>query len=157
MKQLKNKGFFFVIISMLFFIGCNEPSTTSNKNDMDTTPVVTKSDTSAISMPAYDPAMEPLTVGAKYSKKIGDTLNMKMYEFIVKPGDSVALHSHPDHAIYVLQGGKAAITLQGKDRQVVDLKTGTGFIHGPVSDAGKNIGTTNLKLLLIEIYRPQGK
>jgi quercetin dioxygenase-like cupin family protein len=108
-------------------------------------------------MPEYDPALDPLKVGAKFSKIIGDTLNIKMYEFALKPGDSAALHSHPDHASYMLQGGKAAITLQGKDRQVVDVKAGTGFYNRPVSDAAKNIGTTTLKLLIIEIYRPRGK
>lgn len=101
--------------------------------------------------------MEPLTVGAQFSKKLGDTLNIKMYEFTVKPGDSAALHTHPDHTVYVLQGGKLAITFQGVGRQKLDLKTGTGFISGPVSDTGKNIGNTTVKLLVTDIYRPRGE
>lgn len=155
MQQIKNSICFFVLISVLFLIGCNESATTSEKNNMDTTLAVTKSDTSI--MPAYDPAMDPLTVGAVFSKKIGDTLNIKMYEFTLKPGDSAALHSHPDHTVYVLQGGKLAVTFQGSGRQILDLKTGMGFISGTLSDAGKNIGNTTVKLLVTDIYRPRGR
>jgi hypothetical protein len=155
MQQTKNSSYFFVLISVLVFMGCNESATTSEKNNMDTTASVTNNaDTST--MPEYDPAMEPLTVGAQFSKKLADTLNMKMYEFTVKPGDSAALHTHPDHAVYVLQGGKLAVTFKGSGRQILDLKTGMGFISGSLSDAGKNIGNTTVKLLLVDVYRPRG-
>ena len=154
MQQIKNSTCFFVSISVLFLISCNESPTTTEKNDIDTTSVVSNSDTST--MPAYDPAMEPLTVGAAYAKKLGDTLNIKMYEFTLKPGDSAALHSHPDHTVYVLQGGKLAVTFQGTGRQILDLKTGVGFISPRLSDAGKNIGNTTIKLLVQDIYRSRG-
>lgn len=153
MQQIKNSIYFFVLISVLFLMGCNEPATTSEKKDMDTSSTVTNSDT----VPAYDPAMEPLTVGAAFSKKLHDTLNIKMYEFTIKPGDSAAMHTHPDHAVYVLQGGKLAVTFQGKGRQELDLTTGMGFIVGPLSDATKNIGNTTVKLLIADIYRPRGR
>ena len=156
MQQTKNSGYFFVLISVLFFLGCNEPTTNSEKNNVDTTAAVTNNaDTSTV--PEYDPAMEPLTVGAQFSKKLADTLNMKMYEFTVKPGDSAALHTHPAHAVYVLQGGKLAVSFKGAGRQILDLKTGMGFISGALSDAGKNIGNTTVKLLIIDVYRPRGK
>ena len=154
MQQIKTSASFFVLISVLLVIGCNEPPTTSEKTDSDTTQLVTNSE--ATSIPDYDPAMEPLTVGAAFAKKLHDTLNIKMYEFTLKPGDSAALHTHPDHTVYVLQGGKLAVTFQGLGRQVMDLKTGTGFISGSLSDAGKNIGNTTIKLLVADIYRPLG-
>ena len=156
MQQIKNNICSFVLISVLFLISCNQSATTSDKNDMDTTAVVTSSDTST--MPAYDPAMEPLTVGAKFSKKLGDTLNIKMYEFTVKPGDSWALHTHPDHTVYVLQGGKMALFIQAAGKlDTLTFPTGMGLINGPLSDSGKNIGNTTIKLLVQDIYRPRGK
>ena len=79
-------------------------------------------------MPAYDPAMDPLTVGVAFSKKLGDILNIKMYEFTVKPGDSWALHTHPDHTVYTLQGGKMALFIQGVGNQERELKTGMALI-----------------------------
>ncbi len=156
MKQVKTSIYFSVYISVLFLIACNESSTTSEKNGVDTTTVATKSDTAT--MPAYDPAMEPLTVGAKFSKKLADTLNIKMYEFVVKPGDSWALHTHPDHTVYVLQGGKMALFIQATGRQdTLTFPTGMALISGPLTDSGKNIGNTTMKLLVQDIYRPRGR
>jgi len=156
MLQIKNNINLFVLISVLFLISCNQSTTSSEKNDKDTTSVVTNSDTS--STPAYDPAMEPLMVGAKFSKKLGDTLNIKMYEFTVKPGESWALHNHPDHTVYVLQGGKMALFIQAKGNQdTLTFPTGMALISGPLSDSGKNIGNTTIKLLVQDIYRPRGK
>ena len=156
MQQIKSNISLFVLISVSFLVSCDQSSSTSEKNDKDTTAVVTSSDTS--SMPAYDPAMEPLTVGAKFSKKLSDTLGVKMYEFTVKPGDSWALHNHPDHTVYVLQGGKMALFIQAKGKQdTVTFPTGLGLISGPISDSGKNIGNTTIKLLVQDIYRPRGK
>jgi mannose-6-phosphate isomerase-like protein (cupin superfamily) len=155
MQQIKISNCFFAFISVLFLMACNETATTTEKKGIDTISSVTKNDASP--MPAYDPAMEPLTVGAQFSKKLGDTLNIKMYEFTLKPGDSAAMHTHPDHTFYVLQGGKLAVTFQGKGRQILDLKPGMGAISGPLSDAGKNIGNTTIKLLINDIYRPRDK
>lgn len=155
MLQIKIKSFFLVLISILFLIGCNDATTDSDKTDKDTTTAVTHEDNS--SMPAYDAAMDPLTVEAAFAKKLGDTLNIKMYEITLKPGDSVALHTHPDHTLYVLQGGKLSITAQGKEAQELDLKAGMGMVAPAETHHGKNIGTTTVKLLVHDIYRPRGK
>jgi len=155
MQQIKGCMYFFILISILFLIGCNESETTSEKNDVNTNTAATNERDS--SMPAYDPALEPLTVGAQFSKKLHDTLNIKMYEFTINPGDSAALHAHPDHTVYVLQGGKALISFNGAAPQEMELITGTGFISPALTDAGKNIGNTTIKLIVTDIYRPRGK
>ena len=139
----------------MFLISCNEPATTSDKNDKDTTQVVSIPD--AASMPEYDPAMDALTVGAQSSKLLHDTLGIKMYEYTLKPGESAALHAHPDHITYVLQGGKALISTNGAVPQEKELKTGMGFISPSLKHYGKNIGTTTIKLLVTDIYRPRAK
>jgi quercetin dioxygenase-like cupin family protein len=159
MKQIKNCTTFIVLISVLFLISCNNSETKSEKKDADSTSLLTNNEASgdSSSMPAYDPAMEPLTVGAKFIKKLADTLNIKMYEFTLKPGDSAAVHSHPDHTVYVLQGGQLEVFFNGNPRQVMNLKTGDGFVSGYLSDKGKNIGNTTIKLLVTDIYRPRAK
>ena len=155
MQQIKTNTRFLILISILFLAGCKEAETTAEKNEVNTTTAVTNNDNT--SMPQYDPALEPLTVGAKFSKKLHDTLNVKMYEFTLKPGDSAALHAHPDHTVYVLQGGKALISFNGAAPQEMELIAGTGFISAALTDAGKNIGTTTIKLIVTDIYRPRVK
>lgn len=155
MKKIKASAFIFVVFSVSFLVSCNQSATNTEKNVQDTTAITTNRDAS--SMPAYDPAMEPLTVGAKFSKKLADTLGIKMYEFTVKPGESWALHNHPDHTVYVLQGGKIALFVKAAGRQdTLTFPTGMALISGPLSDSGRNIGNTTLKLLVADMYRPRG-
>jgi hypothetical protein len=75
MKQFTFNFYFLVLASALFLIACNEPATTSEKNEKDTASTVTNNDPS--SMPAYDPAMDALNVGPQFTKKLADTLNIK--------------------------------------------------------------------------------
>jgi uncharacterized cupin superfamily protein len=82
---------------------------------------------------------------------------MKMFILTMKPGDTAELHSHPDHTVYVLEGGELAVTFQGKPRQIMKLQKGMGFVAGPLSDAAKNTGKTTVKLLMTHIYRQKAK
>lgn len=149
----KNILFTFTLLLAIFFIACNDAATTNKTAATDSTAVITKDSSS---MPAYDPAMDPIKVEAAYAKLLADTLNIKMYEITLKPGDSTALHTHPDYTFYVLQGGKIAITSEGK-RQEMDVKAGMGVIFGALTHSGKNVGNTTIKLLISDIYRPRGK
>jgi hypothetical protein len=155
MKQIKTSGYSLGTFFVFILFSCNNTGTTSEAKASDTTSTASSRDTS--DMPAYNPAMDPLTVGAKFSKKLGDTLNMKVFEVTLKPGDSVAIHTHPDHSFYVIQGGKIEVTIQGMDKQIMDLKSGMGWIGGPTTDFGKNIGNTTVKWVETDVYRPRSK
>lgn len=154
MKQIKNLKHFLVFIAVIFFISCNDATTDSAKAGKDTSTASTDGD---MSMPAYDAALDPLTVEAAFANKLADTLGIKMYEITLKPGDSVAFHNHPDHSMYVVQGGKLLITVQGNEGKEFDLKPGMGMMVGPENHNGKNIGNTTVKLLLHDVYRPRSK
>ena len=156
MKQIKTIAYILVATSMLFIFSCTDATNTSEANDMDTTSVASNTDTTAMS--AYDPAMDPLTVGAKMSKKLGDTLGVKMYEFTVKPGESWGLHTHPDHTVYVLQGGKMDLYMREAGRHdTLTFPTGMALISGPLTDSGRNIGNSTIKMVIADIYRPRSK
>jgi quercetin dioxygenase-like cupin family protein len=146
--------FIFTLMLAIFFVACNDTATIDNKMATTDSTAVTDKDTS--SMPVYDAAMDPLTVEAAFAKVLGDTLNIKMYEVAFKPGDSALIHTHPDYTLYVLQGGKIAISADG-GRQEMDLKAGMGVIFGSITHSAKNIGNTTIKLLVHDIYRPRGK
>jgi uncharacterized cupin superfamily protein len=107
--------------------------------------------------PAYDSAMDAFTLGGPSIQKLADTLGMKLFIATMKPGDTATLHSHPDHTVYVLEGGELAVTFQGGPRQIMKLEKGMGFVGGPLSDAAKNTGKTTVKLLMVHVYRPRVK
>lgn len=153
MHHTKGTVNLFVFISVAFLMRCNQPGNTVGSSDMDTT--VMNTNTDAPLGFVYNPAMDPLIVGAAFSKVLGDTLNMKMFEVTLKPGDSVANHTHPDHSFYVIEGGKIEVTIQGMEKQIMDLKPGMGWIGGPITDFGKNVGNTTVKWIETDVYRPR--
>ena len=106
--------------------------------------------------PAYNAAIDAFSVGGESIQKLADTLGIKMFMVTIKPGDTATLHSHPDHTVYVIEGGELAVTFQGQQRQIMKMQKGMGLVGGPLSDAAKNIGKTTIKLLMTHIYRPRG-
>lgn len=156
MQQVKLIARLLLLSSALFLVCCNEPATTPGNNDKVSTPEPGNQDTT--SAPAYDPAMDSYNLGGDALKKLGDTLGVKMYEFTAKPGDSWALHSHPDHTAYILEGGTAALFMSTTGRQdTITFPTGMALVNGPLSDSGKNIGKTTIRFLVTDIYRPRNK
>lgn len=149
MKQKTNVGIIFSFLMLLIIMACNEQPGNHETVKTDTT----KSETG--SLPAYDPAMDPVKVEAAFNKVLADTLNVKLHEVTLNPGDSVGMHTHPDFTLYILQGGTLKIYPKGGEPQVLELKTGMGLIFPTVSHSGKNIGTTTIKLLVSDIYRPR--
>ena len=147
MNQKPNASIFLALLMSFVFIACN-----NEKKDEPAKTDATKTETS--SMPAYDPAMDPIKVEANFITKIfSDTLGVKFYEIVLKPGDSVAMHAHPDHLVYVVDGGMTELTSKGGTPQPVEFKTGMGLVTGPDTHMGKNTGTTTIKLLVADIYR----
>jgi quercetin dioxygenase-like cupin family protein len=100
--------------------------------------------------------MDPVKVEANViSRILSDTLGVKFYELIIKPGDSVGLHTHPDHLVFVVDGGMVELKDKDGKAQAVEFVTGSGMVTGPDTHSGKNTGTTNIKLLVADIYRPR--
>lgn len=146
-------GILLFLFSFLVF-SCNDTSEKDEKQEADsTTTAIEQRDTVAVTN--IPETMDPYVIGGDALTKITDTLGVKMYVFTLKPGDSATMHSHPDHLVYVIQGGKLDVSFQGQANQVMDLKPGDGFVSGPVSDAVKNIGKSTIKMLVADIHRPR--
>jgi len=141
-----------LLLTTLWLIGCNQSAETESNADSATATVESEDQTD---MPAYDPAMDLALTGGDSIEMLGDTLGIKMYIGSMAPGDSVAWHYHPDHTIYVLEGGTLAVYFEGAEKQIMELPDGIGLISPPLSDAAVNIGNTTIKLLTHDIYRPR--
>lgn len=153
--KLAKTNMHIIFLSLFFLVACNESTTTSEINDKDTS-VVAENKTA--DMPPYDPAMDSWNQGGEGLKKIKDTLGIKMYEFSAKPGQSWSLHTHPDHTAYVLEGGTVELFIKELGRMdTISFPTGFGLINGPLSDSGRNIGKTTVRMVVADIYRPRSK
>jgi hypothetical protein len=57
--------------------------------------------------------------------------------------------------VYVVDGGFVELKDKDGKARAVEFKTGMGVMAGPETHAGKNTGTTTIKLLVADIYRPR--
>ena len=77
---------------------------------------------------------------------------VRVLDVLFKPNDKAAMHSHPDHVVYVLKGGKLKLTALGKT-DVLDLKTGQAMFFEAQSHEVENTGETDVDLLVVELKK----
>ena len=147
MKQKTNASIFFTILIAIVFTSCKNET----KKDEPSTTDVVKTEI----MPAYDATLDPVNVEAKFLKMHKDTLGIKLYEVTLNPGDSVGIHNHPDHVIYFAQGGKLRLYAKDGKSEDVEVPTGAAILSPTTSHYGLNIGTTPVKMIVTDIYRPR--
>ncbi len=150
MKSTCNFRLIAATILAFFFVACNQKKDEEKSTHTDST--VTKK----VEMNGFEASMDATTVSGYPARVLADSLGLKPYEFVAKPGDSIPIHMHPDHVLYVLEGGTARITAKEGGSQVVEFKTGSCNVNGPAGHSAKNIGTTTLRLLIVHVYRPRG-
>lgn len=149
MKQKTNASIILVLLMAFAFFACNNETKKEEPIKVEGVKIENQD------MPAYDAARDPINVEAAFLKLHKDTLGIKLYEVTLNPGDSVGIHNHPDHIIYVAQGGKLRLYSSDGKFQESELPTGAAMIIPYQTHYGKNIGNTAVKLLVADIYRPR--
>ncbi|MEP6615601.1 MAG: cupin domain-containing protein, partial [Ginsengibacter sp.] len=102
-----------------------------------------------------DPAMDATKVAPNLYKLIKDTMNIRILMATYKPGTSSAMHAHPDNAIYVVETGKGEFTMKDGTKRTNELTKGLTAIRPAEMHSVKNVGSTTMKVLLVEVNRPQ--
>ncbi len=102
----------------------------------------------------WDVANDAAKVAGNLYKVAADTMGIRVLQINYKPGQSSAMHSHPDQALYVIDGGKGEFTDKDGKKMVMEFKAGMTMILPGATHSVKNIGTTTLKAVLVEVSRP---
>lgn len=108
----------------------------------------------AISVTAAPTEQDPLNVDSSiYNLKLS---NDRVRAFIVqfKPGQSIAVHKHPDHVVHAITSGRIMIHEVGKDPMEMDVAAGTTLFLPAQSHSAKNTGNTTLRLFVVELKEP---
>ena len=98
-------------------------------------------------------AQDPLKVAPNAFKEKLNNAHVNVLEFMDKPGDKEAMHSHPEIMIYVIHGGKLKSTTADGKSQVVEYKTGDVIWRPATTHSTENVGTTEIKALLVEVKK----
>ena len=80
-----------------------------------------------------------------------------MFEITIAPGTSIPMHSHPDHAVYIIEGGTLAVTDGKGMKSTMELKTGMGLILPGEQHSAVNSGQTTIKGVMVEVNRRSNK
>lgn len=100
-------------------------------------------------------AQDPAKVGPQIYKCTFENEYLRLCEVRFRPGDRIGVHSHPAHLVHVTDGGKLRIVSVTSGRtDEVDFKKGESIWSGPDTHSAVNIGSTDLRGLVIEI-KPQ--
>lgn len=103
-------------------------------------------------------ACSPLALGQEPAK-VGPTIyrqkfaneRARVFEITFKPGQSIGMHAHPDHVVYILSGGALSITEQGKKPVTINGKAGDTFFIPAQKHSAKNVGKTTVRALVTEL------
>ena len=151
MNQHFKKRFLWAIGISLALAACNQSDKTAETKTADST---------TTAKPATEPAAtvpDAIKADPNLYKVLADSMGIRIMEATYNPGDSSAMHSHPDYAIYTLEGGMG--TFYSKDGSKMDheMKAGIIMIHPAEVHSVKNTGKTPIKVILFEVNRPMGK
>ncbi|HXV16657.1 MAG TPA: hypothetical protein VD758_07755 [Gemmatimonadaceae bacterium] len=102
---------------------------------------------SAVSLHAQDAAaVNPKTIHVTL-----DNEHVRVFEAILPPGWKENQHSHPTSIVYVIDGGKVLNHLPDGTSSEVTYTAGQTAYRDPVTHWAENIGTTTLRLVVVEL------
>ncbi|MFN0156952.1 MAG: cupin domain-containing protein [Bacteroidota bacterium] len=99
-------------------------------------------------------AQDPITAGPNIYKMVFENERVRLLEVTFQPGDSIGVHSHPDHAVYALMPGSLAIYEVGGKPMEVTMKAGEAAFLPAQAHSAKNTGKTAMKVLVVELKEP---
>ena len=102
-------------------------------------------------------AQDPVKAAPQAFKEILNNSEVRVLEYSSKPGEKEAMHSHPAVLLYVIQGGKLKSTTPDGTSKEIEYKTGDIQWREAVTHTGENVGTTEMKSLLIEVKHGKKK
>ena len=99
-------------------------------------------------------AQDPVKTAPKnYKKVLLENDNVRVLQFEMATNEVIPWHTHPNHVIYALSGGKIEITDKGKEAVTMDVKAGDAVYILAVTHMARNIGATTIKLVITEIKK----
>ena len=90
---------------------------------------------------------------ANVYKLIMENDQIRVLDVKFKPGDKAAMHLHPNHLVYVLNGGSLKLSLPDGKGQEFQLKAGQALWIEAGPHATENVGATEAHNLVIELKK----
>jgi quercetin dioxygenase-like cupin family protein len=102
-------------------------------------------------------AQDPMHVGPNIYKLLFENDRVRVFEVRFKPGEKIAMHSHPDHVVYVLGDGKLKLSYPDGKSVEVALQAGKTLWIPAETHAAENVGATDAHSLVVELKESPSK
>jgi quercetin dioxygenase-like cupin family protein len=100
---------------------------------------------------------QPHVVDGKIYQSLFENERVRVYAVTFEPKGKIGMHTHPDHAVYVLEGGKLRVSAPGAAPQEMELKPGDGAYMPAQMHTAENLSANRVKLIVYELKPPGGK
>lgn len=101
-------------------------------------------------------ADDAVTVAPGNYKVLVENERVRVLDVNVKPGETVPFHSHPDYAVYVVEGGTGRFySAPGDTGVAVEMKAGMAMWHDAETHSVKNTGKTTVHVVVTELKEPK--
>lgn len=111
---------------------------------------------SAAAMPVAV-AQDPVEVGPHIYTVVFENERVRVSEIQFKVGDQIAMHSHPDHFVYVLEPGTLQLSYPDGRTSTFEGTPGQVVWINAESHAAVNAGTTPFRALVVELKEPSSQ
>lgn len=100
-------------------------------------------------------AQDMVKVAPEHTKVLLENDQVRVVEVWVKPGEKIGMHSHPAHILYLLTPAKMKTSFPDGKTAERELKAGDTVWNEPVTHANENVGTAEIRALVIELKGSQ--
>ena len=113
---------------------------------------------SAAQQPSPAPQVDALTASPDNFRLILENDNVRVLEYTLLPGQKDRRHTHPRRVAHVISGGQLRVGFPDGTHRDFDEIAGTSAWSkpSPLHDT-QNIGTTPIKILLVEVKQRAGQ
>ena len=100
-------------------------------------------------------SLDPAVVNPHTVKVTLENEHVRVFEAVLKPGDKEALHSHPRTVVYVIEGDRMRNHPETGTATESELTAGQTLYREPLTHWAENIGTTTMRLVVVELKDAQ--
>lgn len=105
-------------------------------------------------MARFSFAADPLEVAPDMYKLVYENDRVRVMQVTFEVGQAIPEHSHPDHFVYVLEGGSLKITKADGTVADAEVKAGDVIWIDAETHSAVNTGTSAVRLLVTELKEP---
>ena len=96
-------------------------------------------------------AQDAVRMAGSVYQKLMENERVRLLKIDLQPEEVTITHYHPDHLLYVIEGGKMAITDTTGNASVVELDAGDYHWFKGGKHSIVNIGTTTINAIVVEL------